>query len=660
MVKDLTMKKIKFSNLFIPLLGFGALLWFLIRVIPKPSRATYPCMRAAYPIASGFILYVISLSGSVFAFGKAKKHFKDSRYWAMSIFIVAAVIMGFFTFQTDRPVVYANSFSIDTANVPVGVGQGIFPGRVVWSWNPNSTNENCLNNAFGEAYYLSKNTDMGVVSTMMTNSIQTLTGQTTVQDAWNALFVYFNQKKGKGSIGYQSGEKIFIKTNGVGSTVVSSTNHNITDLNNYIMARTSPQPVLALLRQLINVCGIPQANISVGDPQRDVQNEFWNIWHSEFPNVKYICYKGGESRTKSVAGTDTSIYYSDRGALLRAGSSDWTDMSAGISITGDKLYTVLEQADYMIIVAALKVHERGGMTLLAKCNFGSQTRSDSKHLHMGLVNPDGVAGGDANSRFGYHKYRILVDLLGHKKIGGNTMLFVVDGLWGGAGANLPPVKFQTVPFNNDWPSSLFISQDPVALESVCYDLLKSEFTSDKHTETYPQMEGVDDHLHQAADSLNWPTGIRYDPERDGTVLASLGVHEHWNNSDAKQYTRDLGTGTGIELLKLMDATAVQNIPSNQHPSAFLLSNNYPNPFNPSTHLRYYLPQDAQIELSIFNIQGKCIQTLVQSHQSAGQYEVTWDSHTQREEIASGVYFARLRAEGNHQVNVQVQRMLLLK
>ena len=51
-----------------------------------------------------------------------------------------------------------------------------------------------------------------------------------------------------------------------------------------------------------------------------------------------------------------------------------------------------------------------------------------------------------------------------------------------------------------------------------------------NAETYPQMEGVDDHLHQAADSSNWPAGIRYDPENDGTVIGSLGVHEHWDNA----------------------------------------------------------------------------------------------------------------------------------
>ena len=47
---------------------------------------------------------------------------------------------------------------------------------------------------------------------------------------------------------------------------------------------------------------------------------------------------------------------------------------------------------------------------------------------------------------------------------------------------------------------------------------------------------------------NPPSGTVYDPEGDGTRLASLGVHEHWNNPTDKQYSRNLGTGNGIELV----------------------------------------------------------------------------------------------------------------
>ncbi len=91
----------------------------------------------------------------------------------------------------------------------------------------------------------------------------------------------------------------------------------------------------------------------------------------------------------------------------------------------------------------------------------------------------------------------------------------------------------------------------IVIESVDYDFLHSEFIEEsvksRGLQAYPQMEGTDDYLHQAADEKNWPEGIVYDPEGDGIKLTSLGVHEHWNNPIDKQYTRNLGAGDGIEL-----------------------------------------------------------------------------------------------------------------
>jgi hypothetical protein len=641
----------KLYKLVFPIIGVVASLWFLIRVIPKPSRATYPCMRVAYPLASAFVIYLLGLATSAFAITRLKIYWKHSRYWAMAGFFIIAIVAGFVSFQADQSPIYANSSFLDTANAPIGVAKGIFPGRVVWSRNPDATNENCSNNQFGDAYYLSKNTNMAIVNGMVQSSILNLTGKSSIREAWDTLFVYFNIKKGKGAVGYQSGEKIFIKTNGIGSTVVDSSNHNIIDLTSYVEARTSPQPVLAILRKLINDCGIPQENISVGDPQRDCQNEYWDIWHTEFPNVKYICYKGGQGRIKSVKGAAASVFYSDKGAVLRSGS--WSDMSVGKPEYKDTLYTVIEQADYLIYVGAFKVHERAGMTLIGKCNFGSHTRINAMHLHMGLVNPDGFSpAGNKNSRFGYNKYRVLVDLMGHKKLGGNAMLFVVDGLWGGAGANLKPVKFKMAPFNNDWPSSIFMSQDPIALESVCYDILKAEFTSDKHAETYPQMEGVDDHLHQAADSSNWPTGIRYDPENDATVIGSLGVHEHWDNATDQKYSRDLGIGTGIELVKIQNLTSVDQSASSIQPNAFILEQNYPNPFNPTTNIEFRIAKLGFVTLKVYDILGREIATLFEGIRQPGNYEVTFDGS----KLANGEYFYKLQTEKF----TSIKKMLLLK
>jgi hypothetical protein len=271
--------------------------------------------------------------------------------------------------------------------------------------------------------------------------------------------------------------------------------------------------------------------------------------------------------------------------------------------------------------------------------------------------------GDGNVNNGaYGKYRIFVDFTGHKDLGGKTILYLIDGLWSSTNWGDPPWKWRMSPFNTSYPASIFASQDPVAIESVGFDFLYAEFyVGNPSNNAFPHYSGVDDFLHQAADSLNWPDGLKYDPEKDGTYLPkSMGVHEHWDNAADKKYTRNLGTGTGIELVTQEPVTSVGEGASRDRPTDFRLEANYPNPFNPSTTLRYHLPEAADVELSIFNAQGMRVRTLVQAYQAGGDYEVLWDGRVNGVTAASGVYFAKLSGEGSHGTHAQARTMLLLK
>ena len=108
-----------------------------------------------------------------------------------------------------------------------------------------------------------------------------------------------------------------------------------------------------------------------------------------------------------------------------------------------------------------------------------------------------------------------------------------------------PRKFSTAPFNGHWASSLFASQDPVAIDSVGFDFLWAEWSD------HPHIAGADDYLHEAALADKPPSGTYYDPDHATNTrrMASLGVHEHWNNAQAKQYSRNLGKRAGIELVQ---------------------------------------------------------------------------------------------------------------
>ena len=83
------------------------------------------------------------------------------------------------------------------------------------------------------------------------------------------------------------------------------------------------------------------------------------------------------------------------------------------------------------------------------------------------------------------------------------------------------------------------------------------------------------------------------------------------------------------------------------PQENLLLNNFPNPFNPSTTIRYGLPAASQVSLVIYDVRGNQIQTLRSEYQAAGSYAVVWNGETAGgNNISTGIYFARVTAGAN--------------
>ncbi len=80
------------------------------------------------------------------------------------------------------------------------------------------------------------------------------------------------------------------------------------------------------------------------------------------------------------------------------------------------------------------------------------------------------------------------------------------------------------------------------------------------------------------------------------------------------------------------------------PTELTLFQNYPNPFNPVTIIQYALPHDCEVDVSIYNILGQKVKTLVKRKQKAGYQQVIWDGeNNEGEEIASGIYFYKIKA-----------------
>jgi hypothetical protein len=88
------------------------------------------------------------------------------------------------------------------------------------------------------------------------------------------------------------------------------------------------------------------------------------------------------------------------------------------------------------------------------------------------------------------------------------------------------------------------------------------------------------------------------------------------------------------------------------PQRYTLEQNFPNPFNPSTTIRYEIPRDVKVTIDVYNLLGQKIRTLVDEEHSAGVYQIVFTG----EMLASGVYFYRLQA-GNY---TEIKKMVLLR
>jgi parallel beta-helix repeat protein len=127
----------------------------------------------------------------------------------------------------------------------------------------------------------------------------------------------------------------------------------------------------------------------------------------------------------------------------------------------------------------------------------------------------------------------------------------------------------------------------------------------------------------------------YDPE---TSLTEKGTIKVENNRDCYY-------------------VSFKNEPESTPVPARLEASNYPNPFNPVTTITYSLPEDSQISISIYNIKGQKVKTLVTGTQPAGDYNVSWNGKDESgKEVTSGIYFYKLKTQQNE----ITRKMLLLK
>jgi hypothetical protein len=166
---------------------------------------------------------------------------------------------------------------------------------------------------------------------------------------------------------------------------------------------------------------------------------------------------------------------------------------------------------------------------------------------------------------------------------------------------------------------------------------------------------LDTTLFRLAYSSNKQLSVTYLPQDAGVHTAELKIVSNAHNRDTLTLTLR-GVAIASTGLDLTDSSI---------PTEYNLAQNYPNPFNPNTTIHYELPKGSDVKLSVYNLLGQKVKTLVSGWNAAGRYDVEWRGDNDLGyPVGSGVYIYRFVARsslsgklGDYQ---KTMKMMLLK
>jgi hypothetical protein len=553
-----TNRQSRLARIGAAIVGFTALAWFLVRVLPKPSRAGYPCQRAAFPVASAFVLWMCASVAGVFSLAGLRRLVHRYRWAAISLCALTVVAGGLWLAHTRAAsaaeIAEHYNFQPAQRNVPLGIARGVYPGRVVWARDPKAAHWSGDIQSKTDQWWMDKNNDQARIDAMLSNTLRKLTGAASDDEAWKTIFTYYNSKsRGPNQhnlekTGYKTGEIVAVKVNLNNSTSADGPG-NLLDL--------SPQMALAMVRQLVNHAHVPPSNIVIYDARRFIYPGMLNKIWGEYKDVRFV------QREEPDPTQPKNPAYGGHHGLEGANWVEGVSYSANTYHDAKLIPQQIKDATYIVNLALLKAHSypysgaaEGGddgqtaITMTGKNHFGSIKGTPELHAAIN-TNQEGKP----------HAYSPIVDLSASPNLGAKTILYVLDGLYCGRRWQTFPLHFPNAPFNNrvepyantDWPSSVLASLDGVALDSVGLDILLSQTKNNLGADGHPRIairENADDYLQEEALADHPPSGTAY--RQNGKPVMSLGVTEHWDNDASRQYSRnkDPKNGKGIELIYL--------------------------------------------------------------------------------------------------------------
>ncbi|MGD0038524.1 MAG: family 16 glycosylhydrolase [Bacteroidota bacterium] len=208
--------------------------------------------------------------------------------------------------------------------------------------------------------------------------------------------------------------------------------------------------------------------------------------------------------------------------------------------------------------------------------------------------------------------------------------------------------YGTLHFGDSWPSN--------TSKGMPYSLSNSDFNDNFHTYTLIWEEGkiqwfVDGELYQTQTSW-YTSGGNYPAPFDQQfhILLNLAVGGNWPGDPDASTVFPQEYDIDYVRVYQKSVTAVQG--TDQKPHNFLLYQNFPNPFNPTTKIKYSIPQNGFVTIKIFNLLGQKVASLVNQEQRTGEYKIEFNASN----LSSGIYLYRIQS-GNYS---STKKMIVLK
>ena len=460
------------------IIGISSLFWLIYRSIEKPSRLQYPCQKAS-------IYNVIVFLGPSILSGLHKlNHLKTKIHpntvlrilIIVPVFMVSTITMDFIRNYKQS---IRKSEKMERANEsgPIGIPMGkvTATGSTIYSTSP-----------FALANLTAPNTVISVHDSQATNWNYTTDYywqyvNQDIVDTMIAMGVMYltgtnnTDDAWNALIPYQAGESVLIKFN--------FNNSGCTTENNKIepLAETAN----AIIDDLTAI-GIPGNRIWITDPSRDIPERFRNMITN--PNIQYY----GRYNCEGAPNYHTVTYV------------DPSSPAASIATCpeGEKIlpFQVFVDADHLINVPKLLSHG-SYVTLALKNHYGSvlYENFDRSTMHAYFNEGGNTAGCNLDSA------NILADINNNPHIRDKTRLIIGEGLFGNQYSNRGDARRWDI-FGNGSPNMYFFSTDPISISSVMTDYIMAERGWQNHKQ-----------LHAGA-------------------YLGLGVHEHWDNFENKNYS----------------------------------------------------------------------------------------------------------------------------